>query len=464
MASDQGRTRGGAPGRLFALATAGVGAAAGTGTGPGPPAAGAGGAPLVVLQAKFSASSRRAPPRSMSLPLRQKSGAGQNSQPVPTTWALRLYYIATFGALGAYLPYFPAWLTLQGFGGLQMSAITALLPGMSIVAPLLFGLLADSFGLRSSLLRLASAGACAAFIAIVALSAGGPPGFAALFASVLVFALFRSPMILLADVVALEQAPDYGRLRLWGSLGFLAMALLAGNWLDGAASVGIPGTIALCLLAAFLCAVGLPKGPPVPARPAWTHAKRLLESSDFALFLLASFLWLAAHTGYDLCITLHLRDLGASGRVVGVAWAIATGVEVAWMAVSARGLKTLAPEYLFAIGVAAAALRWLLLGSITQVWWLLMLQPLHALSFGVVWIAAVTHLKRRSHEALATAQGLFGSALSLGGVAGMLAWGPVYQRAGGAAVFRTCALVGSLGLLVALAFALASRKKLANAS
>jgi MFS transporter, PPP family, 3-phenylpropionic acid transporter len=433
--------------------------------GAGLPEAGAGATALVVLQAQFSARSAHAPPRTMDLPLRQNGSAGQNSQPLSTTWALRLYYVAAFGALGAYLPYFPAWLTLQGYVGFEMSAITALLPAMSIVAPPLFGLLADSFGLRSSLLRLSSAGACVAFIAIsLQTLAGQPPRFAPLFAAVLVFALFRSPMILLADVVALEQAPDYGRLRLWGSLGFLGMALVAGNWLDGAASVGIPATIAVCLLLAFFSAAWLPAGPAVPARPAWTQAKSLLKSSDFVLFLLAAFLWLAAHAGYDLCITLHLRDLGASGRVVGAAWAIATGIEVAWMAGSTRVLKVVGPQRLFAVGVAAAALRWLLLGSITQVWWLLLLQPLHALSFGVVWIAAVAHLKERSQPALATAQGLFGSALSLGGVSGMLVWGPLYQRSGGSAVFRMCWLVGSLAFLAALAFVAVSRDKEASAS
>jgi hypothetical protein len=86
------------------------------------------------------------------------------------------------------------------------------------------------------------------------------------------------------------------------------------------------------------------------------------------------------------------------------------------MAVSARTLKTWAPPRLFALGVAAASLRWLLLSSIKSVPWLLVLQPLHALSFGVVWIGAVAHLKQRSRRALATAQGLFSSALSLGGV------------------------------------------------
>jgi len=373
--------------------------------------------------------------------------------------ALRLYYATSFAALGAYIPYFPAWLALQGFVGLRMSAITALLPAMSIVAPPLFGLLADRFGMRTSLLRVASGGAFLAFAAVFALSASGaPPPFLPLFLAVMAFALFRSPMVLLADVVALEQSANYGRLRLWGSLGFLGMALAAGRWLDGAATVGIPATIALALLLAFLSATRLPAQPPAPGRPVWTLAGALLRSPDFAWFLCAAFLWLGAHAGYDLCITLHLRDLGASGTLIGAAWALATLVEVLWMAASARALRIWSPARLFGVGLTAATVRWLLLGSIQSLPVLLALQPLHALSFGVVWIAATAHLKERSREALATAQGLFSAALSCGGVLGMLTWGQLYQRAGGAAVFRGCALVGGLSVLAAIAFAAACRR------
>jgi MFS transporter, PPP family, 3-phenylpropionic acid transporter len=376
----------------------------------------------------------------------------------PGTWTLRLYYAAAFAALGVYIPYFPAWLALEGFVGLRMSAITALLPGMSIVAPPLFGLLADRFGLRTSLLRVASAGAFLAFAAIFVLAASGAKiGFLPLFLAVMAFALFRSPMILLADVVALEQTANYGRLRLWGSIGFLGMALIAGSWLDGPAALGIPGTIALSLLLAFVAATRLKADASAPARPAWQLAGSMLRSADFVWFLCAAFLWLGAHAGYDLCITLHLRELGASGTLIGFGWALATLVEVLWMALSARALRRWSPVRLFGVGVSAAAVRWLLLGSIESLPLLLALQPLHALSFGVVWIAALAHLKQRGRDALATAQGLFGAALACGGVIGMLAWGQLYERAGGAAVFRGCALVGGLSILATLVFAAKSR-------
>src|SRR5690606_23409214 len=135
---------------------------------------------------------------------------------------LGLYYVASFAAFGFYLPYMPAWLEARGFIGPRMSALAMLLPAMSIVMPPVFGMIADAFALRGGLLRLACGGAGLAFT-LLALAAGTfePLPFGITFACFVVFAGFRAAMNGLADVLALEHATHYGRLRLWGSVGFL---------------------------------------------------------------------------------------------------------------------------------------------------------------------------------------------------------------------------------------------------
>ena len=79
-------------------------------------------------------------------------------------FALPLYYLAVFGALGAYLPYFPVWLEARGIEGVGMGAVSALMPALGIVGPPLFGLVADALGLRGWLLRVACIGAALPFV------------------------------------------------------------------------------------------------------------------------------------------------------------------------------------------------------------------------------------------------------------------------------------------------------------
>src|SRR5260221_109085 len=105
---------------------------------------------------------------------------------------------------------------------------TMLVPLLGVVSPVVFGIAADTLGLRGSLLRIAAAGALLPFGAIALLGDGSEASYASLLGLMVLFAFFRGPMVTMADVTALEQPGSYGRTRLFGSAGFTAMVLGAG--------------------------------------------------------------------------------------------------------------------------------------------------------------------------------------------------------------------------------------------
>jgi MFS transporter, PPP family, 3-phenylpropionic acid transporter len=334
--------------------------------------------------------------------------------------------------------------------------IAALMPAMGVVGPLLFGMGADALGLRGALLRVACGGACVGMGAIALAGALGVSlGFGALFAAVLVFALFRSPLVMMADVVALEQAraggTSYAGVRLFGSLGFLVSAFFAGRSLDLQGRVGVPLAVAGALLVALFAAWSLPARGVRPEIPVGDHARRLLGAPDFQMFLVTSFLAQCATSNYDLCYSLHLRDLGWSGGRVGVAWAVAVICEVALMVCSAPILERFASARLVALAMGAAVVRWALIAFVSSPGLVLAAQPLHALTFGLWWLASTAYTRRRAPlVALATAQGLFAAATGVGSVTGMLTWSALYQRAGGGATFSGAALVSAGACAAAL--------------
>ena len=322
---------------------------------------------------------------------------------------LRVYYFASFAALGAYAPYFPRWLEARGVQGISMGLIAGLLPAMGVLGPPAVGLAADALGLRGSILRIACAGACLSMAALTALSLGGAFSFAAVFAAVLAYAVFRSPMVMLADVVALERAPaagtTYGEVRQWGSWGFLA-------------------------------ALPLPPNPVAPRLPVAPEARALLAAPSFSLFLAVSFLAQIAHASYDLCFSLHLRDLGASDTLTGLAWAAGVLFEVALLRGADRIVSRAGAPRLLALALLGASIRWALLASVRSLPALLALQPLHAVSFALWWVASVAYIKDRAPaHALAAAQGLFSAS--------------VYRRAGGAAVFGLASAVALAAAILA---------------
>lgn len=396
--------------------------------------------------------------------------------------------------LGVYLPLFPSWLEAREVRGLAMGAIAATFPAMGLVAPPVFGLLADSLGVRVWLIRASCAGACAVFSLLALSSAlGHSLGFVGLFTAALAFSFFRSPMFTMADVVALDTSQRagiaYGRLRLWGSLGFALTAALAGAFVDPVRPLPFPATIASALLVAFALSWMLPahgEGPslrlnrrrparaegdegaaraPAAAGSVRQRARALLESRDFRLFLAASFLAQSANSSYDLCYTLHLRDVGFPESLVGVAWAVGVAGEIALMASSGPLLRRFSPPALLAFAFAGASLRWALLSTVR--WWpaLIAIQPLHAVSFAMMWVASLAYTKDRApSEILATAQGLFSASAGAGSVIGMLTWGELYKRGGGTLTFGIASITALAAFVLAVSFARSAGRPLSGSA
>lgn len=368
---------------------------------------------------------------------------------------LGLYYFAFFAGMGAYFPFMPAWLQARGLNASQISVVTALFPALSVVAPPVFGALADALRLRGALVRVASLGAALAMIALAWISADGVVAFWSVFGLVLVFTFLRTPIQQMGDVIALEQhGSRYGQLRMWGSLGFLLTALVVGRFIEMKPAWHLIAWTAGCLLCVHLLSFGLPARAALPPPPLMGEALRLLRHPTFGWFLLASALSQASHAAYDLCLTLHLGALGASGSVIGLAWAIGTAAEVVLMASSTRWLRKATLPVWLLIALVGSGVRWALMGVVSDVALLLMLQPLHAVSFALRWICSILLVRRFVGEAtLATGQGLFLAAHAVGGAAGTLLWGQVYDRFGGLSVFQWAAVVAAFSVVAGVMFA-----------
>lgn len=366
---------------------------------------------------------------------------------------LRLYYFIVFASFGVFLPFLPPWLENLGITGRGIGLIAALRPLTAIVSPVIFGMIADRFGLRGVLISIAC------FLSAVAMGAAaflgmfpGLLGFGPVMAIIGLYSFFRAPVISIADVTTMEgKKQGYGTVRLWGSTGFLVAALVAGMVGDPSSPVLFPAAIAGGLALAGLVSFTLPRGLKSPPRPVPGVRAQLFESRDFRLFLWLAFLWLASHSAYDVCLSLHLMALGGSSGVVGAAWALGTVFEIALMAFAPRLLGRFPPTVLIILSVGTMTLRWIGLAFTPWIWLILVQQPLHALSFALFWLACIEYVRRRADkEILATAQGTFSAAASLGSAISMLVWGSLYDVAGGRGVFLAAALVGAAAWGVAI--------------
>lgn len=363
---------------------------------------------------------------------------------------LSLFYFASFGALGLYAPYFPLWLEAHAFTGAAMGLIAALTPAMSFFGPPLVGLLSDARGARGNLLSLACALAASAMALLCVCELFDVSAtFGVVFAAVLAYAACRSPLVLLADRLTIEHGGSYGRRRVWGSVGYMLAAAAFGRWSPPGALRWLPGLVALALVLAYATSLWLPRAGRVPQAPALGEARRLLARPGFLPFLFGAAVAAASHASYDLCGPLFFRDLGASGNGIGMLYGAAVLAEVVLLATGGAALERTRPEVALGVAYAGAAFRWLCLSLLETTTLAFLLQPLHAVSFGLMWMASLAYVRRVAEpQTLGSAQGAFMAANAAGGVVGMLAWGPLYESHGGAYVFRIAAALSCCAALV----------------
>ncbi len=375
---------------------------------------------------------------------------------------LAVFYAAIFLLLGLYMPYLPIWLAWRGLTPAEIGTVTAIPLFLRIIGTPLITFFADRHGdHRHALL----AGCCAVCVGVVLLS--GTHSFLAILVCVAVFQVINQSLLPLTEAKTLSEVRtyqfDYGRIRLWGSISFIAANLLGGVVL---AQFGARGVMQFIIFAALLVVVAawfLPSRPTrLPNTPAKTDASgraqtirlsdlvALLRQRWFIILMVASGAIQASHAVFYAFSALHWRSIGISEAWIGGLWALGVAAEVVLFAFSSRALARLGAGRLILLGGCAAVVRWSVMPLNTNFGVLIGLQLLHAFSFGATFIGALTFLQSRVPETQAgSAQGLH-AALATGivmGVATLLA-GQLYEWYGAGSYFSMAVLAG-IGVLAA---------------
>gem|GEM_PF-691005 len=371
---------------------------------------------------------------------------------VSPAWLLRLYYFTSYASMGVFLPFISPWLLAYGMSGLHLSVVSATRPIAGVLAPLFFGWLADRFRLRGSLLQWACIASAVPFAAISLFqSIGYRVGPVAAFVTVAAFACVRVPMLTVADVTALEGGRDFGSLRLWGSMGFLVAALGFGALVKAPGSVAFSLVISLSLLGSLAFARRLPQRAQPLSVSVSGGIHDYLFRRHHVVVLLIWILWSASHVAYDMCISLYVHDLGGNPEDISLAWGIGTLAEVIMMGFCGPLLRKATHSALTFVGLSLMTLRWAILSEVHSLSSLLILQPLHAVSFALLWMTWLDYVKQQAPASLlGRAQGLLSTAVSLGAAAGMFVWGPLYGSAGARHVFVGATWLAAVASLLAL--------------
>jgi len=347
------------------------------------------------------------------------------------------------------MPYLAIYFASRGLSGLEIGMLTSLLPLVTMLGAPFWTEIADATGRhRTVLVAVITVVVAAAF----GLSLASHIVPLALLTALLAFHL--APSMPLLDHAVLEALGDrahaYGRQRVWGTLGWVAAAPAAG-WLTS--TYGLPWAFYLFLAImpwVALVATRVPYVASTGTRRFGGGLSLVLRDARWIPFLVTGF---AGGVGLALAsyfLPLHLRDLGASLTLVGVAVAIPAMSEIPFMVLGGVLLAKVGSRRMLIAAVAMMALRLLLSGMVTDLVALALVQALHGPSFGVLWIAGVAYARELAPQgSRAVAQGLFLAVTGgLGGFAGSLLGGMTYDALGGAGTFLIAAAFTALAALL----------------
>lgn len=372
---------------------------------------------------------------------------------------LSLFYVMLFLSVGCYLPYFSLWLKEKGLTGDQTGVILAAPMIIRIIFTPIVSVWADYEGNYRKILIILGIGSLISLLIMSQVN-----GFWALFILASLNAVFGSSLIPLTETLAVIGVKinqiRYGRARSWGSAAFILGSLLAGVLVDFYGAQSVLPFLILTAVGIVCAAFYLPKpqgkgrlrAAVSGGKISWGGLARLIRHPLFWLFLVGAGLGQACHAFYYGFSSRLWQDIGYSGWLIGVLWTIGVLSEIILFVYLGDWLRRFNPVYLILAGAFAALVRWVIMGLEPQLWMVMVMQMLHAFSFGLAHLGAMYFIGKAVPDHLAaTAQGLYAT-MSAGvfmGVAVLIS-GPLYDAVAFQGYFIMAAIAG-LSVLVSFA-------------
>lgn len=337
-------------------------------------------------------------------------------------------YFFYFAILGLISPYLSVFLDGKGFTSLELGEIFAILTATKIIAPSLWAILADRTGQQLLIIRFGAALALFSFTLLFWLD-----NYWAISFCLAMFSLFWTAILPQLEVLTLNSvrrsSKIYARVRLWGSLGFIVLAILAGQVMTFYTEANLPNVTGAAFTNAFIsmgCAVLTlllfstlslkPRHVVNIAKVEVLSIKEKLFEKRFVIFFISGVLLQISFGPFYGFFVLFLRDLEYPGFAVGVLISLGVMAEVLVFIFASKFFQRFSLKGILIFSLAVTALRWFLVAFYADSAWILAFtQLIHAASFALFHSASMIFIS--SH--FSASQQSRGQAIYLGGVYGV---------------------------------------------
>lgn len=299
--------------------------------------------------------------------------------PIKIAAAMGAYYSVT----GVYQNYISKYFGAKGLNDIEIGVLMAAPPLISLIAQPIWGTLGDRAHSKNAVFRLMYL--CSAVLLLSYLISSS---FWYLMVMVLAYSFFFTALQPMNDTIVLEalNGAPFGPVRMAGTIAFAVISPLAGaiigdNW---DLSIWMSGGL---LIVAALVTFLLPNVAGHQSERGRQQMKFTELFKQKELLLLLGFVTpLQISMGYFYTyFGLHFTELeGANSTLLGLCYTISSLAEVPFLLMSGRLYKRFGAGKLLISAGVSVTIRWLLLGSLTNVYAVMATQLFHGWGFIVM--------------------------------------------------------------------------------
>ncbi|WP_168526791.1 MFS transporter [Acinetobacter sp. A3] len=373
-------------------------------------------------------------------------------QPIPIRHKLSGFYFFYYAIVGTFLPFWSLYLEDQGFNYQEIGFLSSIAILTRFFAPFIWGWIADKSGKRMLLVRIATWMESFIWLLIFIV----PNSFQSIALLMLIFSFFQNAILAQFEGVTLfwlgdKRAELYGKVRKWGSVGFIVGVFGIGAILEIIPISMLPMLLLSISLLAFLWSFSIrePSAAPTSQKqlePLMPILKRPVVYSFFMIELVLLF----SHAPFYSFYSNFLHQAGFSTTQIGLLWSVGVIAEIIMFAYATWFLQLWSWRVLVAFCLGVTALRWVMVGLFPSTFIVQFLaQSIHAFSFGLFHIIAMRVIFQNfSVGQQGRGQALYSTMWGLGVALGSILAGHYWDLLSGEMIF----IIAGLSTLIGLVF------------
>lgn len=370
----------------------------------------------------------------------------------PLYWRLSGFYLLYFGSLGALVPYWSLYLKSLGFSAAEIGELLAVIMATKIIAPNIWGWIADHSGNRMRIVRAGSLMAAIAFVGVFYAQS-----YAWMMLVMFLFSFFWNATLPQFEANTLshlgERTERYGNIRLWGSIGFIIAVVVLGDLLEVKGAGVLPGVMLLMLIGIWGASLFAPERTIEPRSLEHVSLVSVLKRREVIGLIIVCFLLQASHGPYYAFYSIYMEGHGYSRSLIGLLWALGVVAEIGIFMLMSHLSRRFSLRVLLVAALVFSAFRWMMVGSFAESFVLMVsAQLLHAASFGLYHAVAIQYFHQFFPGRLqGRGQALYSSvSFGAGGAVGALYAGYFWETVGAFTAYATAAGLCLFAALLAL--------------